>query len=201
MPMKWTPENDQVLFLKILETCDVAVDAKAVSESWRKSPLLESYRSTNQAAADEEKPTPRAIQEHLSKLRQNAKSKGQTGHFSVSKVPRKKDSASTSKNADSVPAVNDPKPTPKKSNAKPKSDTKQAAPKKSAKGAKPAKATSGGKRKAESDDESDFEDDKYAGNKKVKREEDEMTAYHAKVEDEEFEDGNYHFDSKDEVYA
>ncbi|KAI9807611.1 MAG: hypothetical protein M1825_005551 [Sarcosagium campestre] len=58
MPVKWTPDNDQVLLLKILETHPtISVDASAVANAW---------------PADREKPTARAISERLVKIRKTA---------------------------------------------------------------------------------------------------------------------------------
>lgn len=67
MPIKWTPERDQTLLLKILETSSISVDVKAISEQW---------------PTEEEAPTPRAIQERLHKIRAMAKNKG-TGNFKI----------------------------------------------------------------------------------------------------------------------
>ncbi|EAU35309.1 predicted protein [Aspergillus terreus NIH2624] len=92
MPMKWTPENDQLLLLKILETHDLSVDTKRVAEAWPKG---------------DNKPTPRAITERLVRMRQivKASSNGSDGHFSIGKgtansaasTPRKPRSTSTPK--------------------------------------------------------------------------------------------------------
>ncbi|KAL3461118.1 hypothetical protein BJX64DRAFT_289686 [Aspergillus heterothallicus] len=59
MPMRWTPEKDQLLLLKILETHNLSVDTKKVVEAW---------------PSHEEKPTARAITERLVKIRAIAKS-------------------------------------------------------------------------------------------------------------------------------
>ncbi|KAL4745295.1 hypothetical protein BDW72DRAFT_211535 [Aspergillus terricola var. indicus] len=56
MPMKWTPEKDQLLLLKILETHDFRLDPKKVAEVW---PTIE----------NQDKPTPRAITERLVRIR------------------------------------------------------------------------------------------------------------------------------------
>ncbi|KAL2004825.1 hypothetical protein VTN00DRAFT_3098 [Thermoascus crustaceus] len=77
MPMKWTPENDHVLLLKILETHDISVDVKKVAAAWP---------DTDDGA----KPTPRAITERLVRLRQMVKSSG--ANFSIGEgkgTPRK----------------------------------------------------------------------------------------------------------------
>ena len=99
MPIKWTPENDQIvcllnissdpthfgyisyippiltsltqLLLKILETSQVNADVKAISAAWPKN---------------HEKPTPRAITERLVKIRNGSKASGTASHFSVSGV-------------------------------------------------------------------------------------------------------------------
>ncbi|KAI9784684.1 MAG: hypothetical protein M1816_000749 [Peltula sp. TS41687] len=58
MPVKWTPDNDQMLLLKILETHPaLSVDTKAVSEAW---------------PSNLEKPSARAITERLVRIRKNA---------------------------------------------------------------------------------------------------------------------------------
>ncbi|KAL4741042.1 hypothetical protein BDV11DRAFT_80287 [Aspergillus similis] len=56
MPMKWTPEKDQLLLLKILETHDFRLDPKKVAEVW---PTIDNH----------DKPTPRAITERLVRIR------------------------------------------------------------------------------------------------------------------------------------
>ncbi|KAI9763019.1 MAG: hypothetical protein M4579_000082 [Chaenotheca gracillima] len=64
MPVKWTPDNDQILLLKILETHpSMSVDTSLVSAAWPQ---------------DREKPSPRAITERLVKIRKSA-----GAHFSV----------------------------------------------------------------------------------------------------------------------
>ncbi|KAL9604208.1 MAG: hypothetical protein Q9219_000606 [cf. Caloplaca sp. 3 TL-2023] len=93
MPTKWTPERDQTLLLKILETSSISADVKAISENW---------------PAGEEAPTPRAIQERLHKIRAMAKGKG-TGTFKmVGTVGSKAGSANSS------PTKRTPRGTPKK---------------------------------------------------------------------------------------
>ncbi|MCJ1254849.1 hypothetical protein MMC24_002665 [Lignoscripta atroalba] len=74
MPIKWTPENDQLLLLKILETSAVQADVKAISAAW----------PTDRG----ETPTPRSITERLVKIRSVAKANG-AGHFSVSSAQAK----------------------------------------------------------------------------------------------------------------
>ncbi|KAL2041777.1 hypothetical protein N7G274_005561 [Stereocaulon virgatum] len=69
MPIKWTPEIDQILLLKILETSQVNADVKAIAAAW---------------PTNHEKPTPRAITERLVKIRNGSKATGTASHFSVS---------------------------------------------------------------------------------------------------------------------
>ncbi|KAL1848079.1 hypothetical protein Plec18167_008776 [Paecilomyces lecythidis] len=69
MPMRWTPETDQLLLLKILETHNLSVDAKKVAEAW----------PGTEAAS---KPTPRAITERLVRMRAQVRSSG-TGNFTI----------------------------------------------------------------------------------------------------------------------
>ncbi|GKZ18578.1 hypothetical protein AbraIFM66951_003459 [Aspergillus brasiliensis] len=86
--MKWTPEKDQLLLLKILETHSLSVDAKRVAEAWPKS-------------LGPDMPTPRAISERLVRMRNTAReSSGMEGHFSIGKglktgSPMAKSTAST----------------------------------------------------------------------------------------------------------
>ncbi|TPX23677.1 hypothetical protein DIZ76_013013 [Coccidioides immitis] len=60
MPIKWTPENDQILLLKILETHQLSVDTKKVSEAWPQ-------------ADPNAIPTPRAITERLHRIKKASK--------------------------------------------------------------------------------------------------------------------------------
>ncbi|THC89762.1 hypothetical protein EYZ11_010783 [Aspergillus tanneri] len=77
MPVRWSPEKDQLLLLKILETHDLSVDTKRVAEAW---PTIEENGKT----AD--RPTPRAITERLVRMRQIVKStNGGDAHFSIGK--------------------------------------------------------------------------------------------------------------------
>ncbi|KAI9828884.1 MAG: hypothetical protein M1819_006499 [Sarea resinae] len=69
MPVKWTPEVDQILLLKILETHEISVDPKKIVVAW---------------PSDRETPTARAITERLVKIRKDAKANG-AGNFSVGK--------------------------------------------------------------------------------------------------------------------
>ncbi|PKY04742.1 hypothetical protein P168DRAFT_281119 [Aspergillus campestris IBT 28561] len=72
MPVKWTPEKDQLLLLKILETHELSVDTKKVADAW----------------PGESRPTPRAITERLVRMRQMVKQsskEGSEGHFSIGK--------------------------------------------------------------------------------------------------------------------
>ncbi|KAL4782493.1 hypothetical protein BJX76DRAFT_358859 [Aspergillus varians] len=71
MPMKWTPETDQLLLLKILETHELKVNTAKVAEAW---------------SPGQNRPTPRAITERLVRMRQMVKSssaQGTEGHFSI----------------------------------------------------------------------------------------------------------------------
>ncbi|KAE8140740.1 hypothetical protein BDV38DRAFT_279714 [Aspergillus pseudotamarii] len=98
MPMRWTPENDQLLLLKILETHDLSVDTKKVAEAWP---------GTDSSS----RPTPRAITERLVKMRQMVKAanNGADGHFSIGKGPGANPSSAAAtprkrgKNATAVP--------------------------------------------------------------------------------------------------
>ncbi|KAB8265654.1 hypothetical protein BDV32DRAFT_144175 [Aspergillus pseudonomiae] len=98
MPMRWTPENDQLLLLKILETHDLSVDTKKVAEAW---PGTDSNN----------RPTPRAITERLVKMRQMVKAanNGTDGHFSIGRGAGTNPSSATAtprkrgKNAMAVP--------------------------------------------------------------------------------------------------
>ncbi|CAD6575512.1 MAG: hypothetical protein ASARMPREDX12_002334 [Alectoria sarmentosa] len=74
MPVKWTPETDQILLLKILETSDVSPKCPEISEKW---------------PAGLERPTPRAISERIVKIRALAKASGTTTHFSISSAKSK----------------------------------------------------------------------------------------------------------------
>ncbi|KAG5295950.1 hypothetical protein I7I50_08887 [Histoplasma capsulatum G186AR] len=58
--VKWTPEMDQQLLLKILETHELSVDATSVSEAWP-------------GDDPKAKPTPRAITERLVKIKSRIK--------------------------------------------------------------------------------------------------------------------------------
>ncbi|PGH33824.1 hypothetical protein GX50_03393 [[Emmonsia] crescens] len=60
MPVKWTPEMDQQLLLKILETHELSVDTKKVSQAWP-------------GDDPNAKPTPRAITERLAKIKAQIK--------------------------------------------------------------------------------------------------------------------------------
>ncbi|KAL8988807.1 MAG: hypothetical protein Q9169_008493 [Polycauliona sp. 2 TL-2023] len=67
MPIKWTPERDQTLLLKILETSEITANVAKISETWPET---------------EEAPTARAIQERLVRIRAMAGGKG-TGTFKI----------------------------------------------------------------------------------------------------------------------
>ncbi|QKX62422.1 uncharacterized protein TRUGW13939_09583 [Talaromyces rugulosus] len=63
MPMQWTAENDNILFLKVLETNNISVNYNAIAEAWP-------------VENGKDKPTPRAISERIFRLKQKAKQKG-----------------------------------------------------------------------------------------------------------------------------
>ncbi|PGH17704.1 hypothetical protein AJ80_04712 [Polytolypa hystricis UAMH7299] len=65
MPVKWTPDTDQILLLKIIETHDLSVDTKRVAEAWPKTD-------------PKQIPTPRAISERIGKIKSIAKANGAT---------------------------------------------------------------------------------------------------------------------------
>ncbi|KAI5291916.1 hypothetical protein KEM52_000037 [Ascosphaera acerosa] len=66
MPVKWTPETDQLLFLKVLETHNITIDSKKVVEAWP---------SSDPSSV----PTPKAITEHMRTLRQRFAGGGGSG--------------------------------------------------------------------------------------------------------------------------
>ncbi|RAL12068.1 uncharacterized protein BO97DRAFT_405787 [Aspergillus homomorphus CBS 101889] len=79
--MRWTPEADQLLLLKILETHNLSVNSKKVAEAW---PVAEG----------QDGPTPRAISERLVKIRNMAGtsfsiSKGNKSTTTPNTTPRK----------------------------------------------------------------------------------------------------------------
>jgi hypothetical protein len=39
MPMSWTPENDRLLLLKLIETHGIKVDSGKIEKAWRKYPF------------------------------------------------------------------------------------------------------------------------------------------------------------------
>ncbi|SLM39657.1 hypothetical protein LPUS_10246 [Lasallia pustulata] len=75
MPVKWIPEMDQLLLLKILETCDVNADAKKISAAWPTD-------------CPNGLPTPRAITERLVRIRDSAKKTG-AAHSNTSSAQSK----------------------------------------------------------------------------------------------------------------
>ncbi|KAF6219937.1 hypothetical protein HO133_003762 [Letharia lupina] len=81
MPIRWTPETDQILLLKILETSDVSPKCAEIAERW---------------PAGLDRLTSRAISERIFKIRAKAKASGTAGHFAVPSAnsnagtPRKK---------------------------------------------------------------------------------------------------------------
>jgi hypothetical protein len=46
MPMSWTPENDRLLLLKLVETHGISINAEAIVKAWRMSPTLNELLST-----------------------------------------------------------------------------------------------------------------------------------------------------------
>ncbi|KAI1912948.1 hypothetical protein LOZ53_001041 [Ophidiomyces ophidiicola] len=76
MPIKWTPEVDQLLLLKILETHDLTVDPKKVSDAWPKS---------NPNAI----PTPRAISERLFRMKKVVKDNANFTESPGQETPKK----------------------------------------------------------------------------------------------------------------
>ncbi|KAL2868722.1 uncharacterized protein BJX67DRAFT_379673 [Aspergillus lucknowensis] len=78
MPVKWTPEQDRLLLIKILETHNLSVDVKKVAAAW--------------PGGEKDKPTARAITERLVRIRQLSKTNapasgatGTSGRFSIGK--------------------------------------------------------------------------------------------------------------------
>ncbi|KAG0636945.1 hypothetical protein HOY80DRAFT_1138718 [Tuber brumale] len=67
--MKWTADNDQLLFLKLIETHDVSVRPQKIQEAWPRD--------------GREVPTARAISERIAKLRNTVKT-ASTGPTSFS---------------------------------------------------------------------------------------------------------------------
>ncbi|PGH18809.1 hypothetical protein AJ79_00222 [Helicocarpus griseus UAMH5409] len=95
MPVKWTPEADQQLLLKIIETHDLSVDTKKVSEAWPGND-------------PNSKPTARAITERLHKIKSLIKNSGTATPASTPKkvatpVSRNRGSAKR-KNTDLTPS-------------------------------------------------------------------------------------------------
>lgn len=105
MPVKWTPEIDQILLLKILETSEVSPKYAEIAARW---------------PAGVERPTPRAVSERISKIREKAKASGTASHFAVPSAasnpstPRKKPTARVTK-----------KPAPNKTNGTKASTSKR----------------------------------------------------------------------------
>ncbi|RAO74002.1 uncharacterized protein BHQ10_010014 [Talaromyces amestolkiae] len=77
MPMQWTLANERLLFLRILELSNTTVDYRKVSETWPN---------------EDERPTARAVSEHIFKLKKLAKSgsAGSSTAVSTPKTPRTK---------------------------------------------------------------------------------------------------------------
>ncbi|KAF4546500.1 uncharacterized protein LTHEOB_3808 [Lasiodiplodia theobromae] len=55
MPMKWTPDKDQLMFMMLLKTHNISINYGAIAQAWPDD--------------QGEKPTPRAISERLIKMR------------------------------------------------------------------------------------------------------------------------------------
>lgn len=71
MPIKWGPQQDHLLLLKILETHpSIKLDTEKVAKAWP-------------TEADEAGPTPRAIKERLTKIRELSKKNGSITHFPI----------------------------------------------------------------------------------------------------------------------
>ncbi|KAL8784686.1 MAG: hypothetical protein Q9195_008924 [Heterodermia aff. obscurata] len=77
--VKWTSDLDQVLLIKVLETCEVRPTTKEfedMANSWRKTPSLPLSLIAHTyffSAEHLERPTARAISEHLWVIKKNAK--------------------------------------------------------------------------------------------------------------------------------
>ncbi|CAI7667351.1 hypothetical protein N7533_006974 [Penicillium manginii] len=81
MPAKvrWTAENDQILFMKILETHEISVDSGKVAAAW--------------PGEEESRPTGRAIKERITKIKEilkNSTGKSLAGPSTPGKRPRNK---------------------------------------------------------------------------------------------------------------
>ncbi|KAL4907443.1 hypothetical protein BDW74DRAFT_176208 [Aspergillus multicolor] len=84
MPIKWTPDTDKLLLIKIIETHDLKLDAKRVADAWPGT------------IEGQDKPTPRAIQERLVRIRADIKASSQgKGSLSIGAVPKSSPSTST----------------------------------------------------------------------------------------------------------
>ncbi|CAI7670460.1 unnamed protein product [Penicillium palitans] len=75
--VKWDSAADQTLLAKILETHDLSVDAARVAEAWP-------------AQDSDQKPTPRAIKERLSRIKENVRLGSAAGSGPSSPVTPKK---------------------------------------------------------------------------------------------------------------
>ncbi|KAK4867807.1 hypothetical protein LT330_006640 [Penicillium expansum] len=75
--VKWDSNADQTLLAKILETHDLSVDAARVAEAWP-------------AQDDDHKPTPRAIKERLTRIKENVRQGNPAGAGPSSPVTPKK---------------------------------------------------------------------------------------------------------------
>ncbi|KAL9593442.1 MAG: hypothetical protein Q9219_007553 [cf. Caloplaca sp. 3 TL-2023] len=95
MPMKWTAENDQLLFLKILETSSINPDADAVAKTWRRlsssrflSYIFPAKLFYSTVENGSEGPIPWAIRKRLIKLRSMANEKG-AGTFKIATIGKR----------------------------------------------------------------------------------------------------------------
>ncbi|EFR00827.1 hypothetical protein MGYG_03831 [Nannizzia gypsea CBS 118893] len=87
MPIRWTSENEQMLLIKLLETHEISVDTKKISEAW--------------PAENEGRPTPRAITERIQKIRALAKANAAKNGSSAPTTPasRKRGAGAGSKSS------------------------------------------------------------------------------------------------------
>ncbi|KKY28447.1 hypothetical protein UCRPC4_g00615 [Phaeomoniella chlamydospora] len=86
MPIRWGPAEDQTLLLLILEVHEsLNLRVESIAANW---PITEG----------QQKPTPRAIREHLVKLRDSARKSGNGGNFSIGKARGPKPTTSTNSN-------------------------------------------------------------------------------------------------------
>ncbi|EKG16071.1 hypothetical protein MPH_06765 [Macrophomina phaseolina MS6] len=74
MPMRWTPDKDQLMLLMLLKTHNISINYGAIADAW--------------PADQGEKPTPRAISERLIKMRKQIGSSGGQVAAAIAKQPR-----------------------------------------------------------------------------------------------------------------